>query len=463
MPGPPDPFRYAPPPTRAGGRTAVPIDIHTIDAVLHLDAHTGRCTADAYLEFTQGPHDGHPVFDLRQQIESALLDGDRLSPDDLPHCDLGGGPEAAMRVIRRRLQAGTRHSLHVSYALATPQAPRGGSRLPEVHASDGRARLSFGMSDLAPGRYLESWIPANLLFDQYSIDIGITVANAAAPHVLITSGRSIQIAENRWWVEFRPGSTSCSPMVELHPADEVVCRRATVRLPVSDKDLEIEIWKPRGMKAQLSRLLGKVSGWLCDFERRMGRYCHGRRFVVFLQDRGGMEYDGGCTSSVEALWHETHHAWWARGLKPPSQRDGWIDEAWTVYSEKRRGVATPFDLSRPAPLLNPENPWWRVTPAESYDEGCLFFEGLADIAGTANLEAWMDEFCRESMPGFVTTGELEDYLFERSGGDRRIRAAFARIRGAPPQTRTRRISRDRTGPRAAAAERTRPPGRAPFG
>lgn len=429
----PDPFLHAPPPTRTGRLTAVPIDIHTIDSVLHLDARSGRGTGEAYLEFTHGTRDGHPAFDLRQSIVSARLDGKAIEPASMGHRDLGGGPGSAMRVLGKRLRAGSRHSLHVSYTLGKPRSPEGGSRQPAIGGKEGRARLAFGMSDLCPGRYLEAWVPANLLFDRYSIDIGITVANAAVPHALITNGHAIQVAENRWWVEFRPGSTACSPMIELHPADTVVCRKSSVRLPVSGKTVEIELWKPREMKTQLGRLLAKVATWLCGFETRMGRYCHGRRFVVFLQDRGGMEYDGGCTTSVSALWHEVHHSWWARGLKPPSQRDGWIDEAWTVYSEDRRGCATPFDLSKQAPVLNPPNPWWRTTPPESYDEGCRFFEGLADLVGGENLCAWMDAYCRESMPGFVTTAALEEYLFRRGGGDPRVRAAFARIRGeAPP-------------------------------
>src|SRR5262249_38712217 len=73
-----------------------------------------------------------------------------------------------------------------------------------------------------------------------------------------------------------------------------------------------------------------LQGFLTTDSNGIGEYMHGNRFVVYFAG-GGMEYDGGTTSSTGSLRHETHHSWWGRGLKPASQNDGWLDEAWTVY------------------------------------------------------------------------------------------------------------------------------------
>jgi len=51
------------------------------------------------------------MFDLRQTIEDAALDGSAISPTDMPAVDLGGGPGAEMRVLHRELAAGSEHVL----------------------------------------------------------------------------------------------------------------------------------------------------------------------------------------------------------------------------------------------------------------------------------------------------------------------------------------------------------------
>jgi hypothetical protein len=68
-------FHLAPPPKTVDGLAAVPIDIQTVDAALVFDGPASAATGDATLTYTVRPTAGNPIFDLRQEINSAWVDG----------------------------------------------------------------------------------------------------------------------------------------------------------------------------------------------------------------------------------------------------------------------------------------------------------------------------------------------------------------------------------------------------
>jgi hypothetical protein len=139
-----------------------------------------------------------------------------------------------------------------------------------------------------------------------------------------------------------------------------------------------------------------------------------------------MEYEGGTTTSVAALRHETFHSWFARGLKPASQPDAWWDEAWTVYNDNGANGSTPFDFSDPPVTLRPQNPWIRITAPEAYEKGNRFFKGVAAAIGTAQLRTHMRDLYIERSERPITTTDLEEFLVTRSGCSDLV-AAFHRF------------------------------------
>ncbi|MEQ7735786.1 hypothetical protein, partial [Escherichia coli] len=84
-------FDLAPPPTTVDGLLAAPIDIQHVEARLVFDAASSSGTGQATVYFTTGDHEGNPVFDLRQQVTSASLDGLPIPVSQLAHHDFGGG------------------------------------------------------------------------------------------------------------------------------------------------------------------------------------------------------------------------------------------------------------------------------------------------------------------------------------------------------------------------------------
>ena len=407
-------FDLAPPAVSVAGLLAVPIDISSIEATITLDAASMHATAVATVAFEVGPVGGNPVFDLRQTITGLTLDGTVLAPTSAPHRDLGGGPGAEMRVLDAPLAAGSSHVLVVTYDVGAPQSPPGGSYPPQLTWGVGPdVRLSFGFTDLHPARYLELWLPANLIFDQYPVRLTLEVTGTTVAHTVVTNAAVTVLGPNHWQLDFGDKTAALSTLVELRAAAALDQATTTVTLPTTGT-VTLEAHQPVGGPANLATELGHLATWLTENETDIGPYPHGHRFVAHVEV-GGMEYDGGTTSAPANLRHETHHSWWGRGVKPASQADGWIDEAWTVYHDGGSTGSVPFDFTDPPVTLCDRNRWGRVTAQAAYSAGDQFFDGVASTMGVATLQATMADFYAAHLARPTTTEALEEHLVARSG------------------------------------------------
>jgi len=314
-------FDLAPPPKTVDGLKAVPIDIQKITATLTFDCATSKGEGDATLEFTTSSDSGNPIFDLRQTITEAWLDGAVFPIAKLAHHDFGGGVDAKLRVVESMLPPKTNHTLRVKYTLGIPQASTAGSYQPGMTFSAGpRVAFNFGFTDLGAGRYLEAWIPANLIFDQFELQLTLKVLNTAVAHTVITNGAVSSSGTNQWKVAFPQRFTAFSPLLELRATNTVVNQTGNTVLPVSGANVTIEAWKLASSSVDLNAQINNLKTFLSNNETKVGPYLHGNRFVAFF-NVGGMEYDGGTTTGTGPLRHETFHSWFARGLKAASQPD----------------------------------------------------------------------------------------------------------------------------------------------
>ena len=415
-------FHLAPPAKLVDGLWAVPIDIQRITATLSFDGSTSSGIGDATLEFRVGHQTGNPFFDLRQTITAAWLDGAPLPVTKLAHHDFGGGAHAELRIVEAVVAAGSTHTLRVTYTLGTPQASTAGSYQPAMTWSSGpRLAFNFGFTDLGAGRYLEAWIPANLIFDQFELHLTLRVLNTPVAHTVITNGTLTSLGANHWSVVFPSRFTALSPLLELRATDTLVKQSDATVLPVSGATVTIEAWKLTSSSVNLADQINNLKTLLANNENSVGPYIHGNRFVAFL-NVGGMEYEGGTTTGVGSLRHETFHSWWARGLKPATQHDAWWDEAWTVYNDNGAAGSLPFDFTDPPITLCSRNPWTRVTASQAYTAGERFFKGLGALLGVANLNSLMSDFYRQRKSRPATTTDIEEFLVCRTGNVQLVNA-----------------------------------------
>ena len=384
-------LHLAPPVRIVDGRPAVPIDIQQLTADLVFDLDAERASVDAEMRFVLGNDDGYPYFDLRQTIQQAYLDGAALAPADLAHRDFGGGANADLRLLDQMLASGSEHTLRLLYELGLPQAPQA---LP-IGWDGPRLSFDFWFSDLSPGRYLEMWFPANLIFDQFPFLLNLRLLNTSIDHVLISNGAVTAIdASNQWRIEFPPYFVSCSPMLVIAAADRVEQRTGSVTPPGPAQPIALETSKHPAVPLDLAIVEANTAGFIGGNVANVGPYLHGNRFTTLLWNRTrAMEYAGGTTANHSALEHEVFHSWFARGITPASQNDGWLDEAWTVYSTgEDRFSVIPLGSSRSATTLSPRNLFNRSTPNQSYFMGFTLFAGIAAEMGLAALKAAMSDF-----------------------------------------------------------------------
>ena len=286
-------FHLAPPSKVVDGLLAVPIDIQSIDAKLVFDGAAQSGSADATIAFTVGPTAGNPIFDLRQTITNAWLDGVPFPAAQVALHDFGGGALSELRVVQSVLNAGSVHTLRLQYTLGIPASQLGGAYPPALEWSPGpKLRFSFGLSDLNAGRYLEAWLPANLIFDQFSIHLDVEVINTVAGHSVITNGQVTGLGTNHWAIDFPARFTALSPLLELRASDSLQSQSAAVALPVSGATVAVEAWKLSGAAFDLAAQINLLKSFLVANENNYGPYVHGNRFVAFF-NVGGMEYEGG--------------------------------------------------------------------------------------------------------------------------------------------------------------------------
>jgi hypothetical protein len=420
-------FELAPPPKTVDGFLAVPIDISSIDAAFTFDGATSTATADATITYTVGPTAGNPFFDLRQAISAACLDGAPFPPAWLAHHAFGGVTYTDLRVIQSVQAAASVHTLRVQYPLALPDSQLGGAYLPALDWSAGpRLRFVFGLSDLNRARYAEAWLPANLIFDQYAIDLELTILNTMAAHSVITNGAVSILGTNHWQIAFPARFSALSPLLEVRAADTLEQQTGSATLPVSGTTVTIEAWKPQGAATSLATEINNIRTHLTDNENGYGAYLHGNRFTAFFNG-GGMEYEGGTTTSSGALRHETFHSWFARGIKPSSQADGWWDEGFTTWHDGGASSAVPLDFASPPVVLCSRDPWQRHTPGNAYDDGSAFFSGMAALLGVATFNGLMASLYERYKGGSpVSSATIEEHLLAASGNPGVV-AAFHRF------------------------------------
>ena len=311
------------------------------------DVAAQRATVEASVDFVVQGFDGCPVLDLRQPIDSILLDGKTLPGEAFPHHDLGGGPGAEMRVLDATLAAGSRHRLDLGYQLATPDA----TGAEPIAWGDG-VRFDLWMSDLFPGRYLEMWLPANLCHDRFALGLDIAVVGAPVGHAVVSNGAQRTVGPGRWRVDYPDRFTSLSPLLVLAPAHDLQVSHRQVAVAGRPTPLGLVTARlPEAeAEADLAACEADLAAWLTYNAERFGPWVHGDRFtaVIWASDRG-MEYDGATTAmrrragtrGVPQLVRPGHQA-------GPGQRR--LD---------RRGLDRLVNLNRTATVSNPRN--WDLT------------------------------------------------------------------------------------------------------
>ncbi len=402
----------APPVKIVDGLLAVPIDIQQLDAHVVFDMSDCRAYVTTNMSFITGDTDGNPIFDLRQKIAEASLNEETVHLSKIRHHDFAGGLEADMIILERTLPASSQNKLTLNYDLNQPQCPKSHP----IGWDSPRLYFEFWFTDLDPARYLEMWFPSNLIYDQFKFNLEVEIIRTEINHAIYSNGQITQLNPNHWRIEFPKTFTSLSPMLVIAALDRIEYHSDIIELPDTDLELELEVLKLKSTQADLLMVKDEISTHISKNLRDIGPYVHGEKFTAFIWSGvgRGMEYDGGMTTEVSSIEHEVFHSWFGRGVKPASQNDGWIDEAWNTYNTSDNLSTNPFNMSEAAICLSTKNPYNRITPANSYTDGSRFFVTLAEVLGSSELLSYMNSFYKKNSGSLITTKQLESYLIDES-------------------------------------------------
>jgi hypothetical protein len=403
---------YAPPPLEVDGVVGIPIDISKLEASIVLDVakKAAATTADMHFELTA---DGMPLFDLRQDVAKLSLNGMKLDPALLGTHSAGPGG-STMRILHQELKAGQSYHLHFEYDMKKPKSKQAQG----IAWGDGDLHWDFFFSDLNPGRYLEQWFPANLIYDRFPVELDLQIKSAKNKHQLVTNASVDVIKKQKHWkLSFPAQFTAFSQMLVVVPDDQVT--RSTSEVEVQGRTITIDVCKLNRAKTTLENVHELAAGHLQEFSADPGMWPHGDRCTIFVWTGGrSMEYDGSTTTSMGALEHELFHSWFGRGLKPVSQNDGWFDEAWTVWFADNARVSAKQIKNATSPVaLFSDNPHNRTTSMHSYRSGAMFFSRLAQLLGKDKLKELMKEFYHKYYATGASTDDMAQFLHQKTQND----------------------------------------------
>lgn len=421
------------------GVRATPVDVLSLDASVVFDTEAGEARATAVMRFQTGPDSGAPIFDLRQTIDSLRLDGADADPGLVVRENLGligGLGPGRLSAFDVHLEPCTVHTLEFEYRLASVD---GGVAMPIEWTDAGGVSWDFSFSDLTVGHFLELWFPANLIHDEFEFALEASVTGAV-DHTMITNGTFEAEGTNDWSLRFPDDTTSMSPLVKIVPTTDVLHSVSFVDLPVSGKRVEINSYVHPDLGVDLGDVEAMLAADFPAIEEFTGPYAHDA-FTVYIWDRqGSMEYRGATTSTVGSLSHELYHSWYGRGLRPLTQNDGWIDEAWTSYVLAHEGFVHQTICDDASGALPPEpwifkmiseDPWNRATSFWSYCHGAWVFAAIATEVGEDVLVDAMAGFYAKYAMKPATTADLARHLHCTAGSEDVHRLFHRYIRALP--------------------------------
>lgn len=403
---------YAPPPLQVDDVVGIPIDISKVEAsvVLDISKKSAPSAADMYFELSA---DGMPLFDFRQEVKKMTLNGVKLDPALLGTHSAGAGG-STMRILHKELKAGQKYHLHFEYDMKKPIAPKS----VDIDWGDGELHWDFLFTDLTPGRYLEQWFPANLIYDRFKFDLDLKLKGAKNKHQLVTNADTDVIKKQKHWkLSFPANFTAFSHMLVLIPDSQVT--RSSSEVEIQGRTITIDVCKLNIAKTPLKEVHQRTADHLKEFSAAPAMWPHGDRCTVFVWTGSrSMEYDGSTTTSIGALEHEIFHSWFGRGLKPVSQNDAWFDEAWTVwFADGARFKASQLAAAQTPVALYSSNPYNRITSMHSYRSGAMLFSRLSQLLGKDKLKELMQEFFHKHYATGASTEDMAQFLYKKTQND----------------------------------------------
>jgi hypothetical protein len=396
-------FNGAPPPFGYRDGTAVPVDFQEVTVSYSFDIAKRQAIAQAKVRFVAGQA-GFPMLDLVSDPTALELDGEAVAPADF---QLVADPQQAtrLRVLRRRVDAGSEHELEIRYPVPSDLITFG----------SGSVRVGFFMNDLADGgrEFFEQYGPASFEFDQVKYHFDVEVTGTSKAHRIFTNGTQLPTGANKWTVDFPDYFTTSS--IYFHLFEEGRFQHQTYTFDGAARDFSVTVYAESassvGSGVTSSRRV------LAELEQTYGPFAHDHVVAYITPSGGGMEHCGATMTSLSALGHELTHSWFARGVMPANGNAGWIDEA--IASWRDNGYPRASGAPNRSPVnLGAFSAYRRDTTRDAYTLGAkLISEFDFMFAAQGGMRSVLRGFFDARKRTAVTVEDFKSHLEESTGQD----------------------------------------------
>ncbi|MBC76370.1 MAG: hypothetical protein CME64_10180 [Halobacteriovoraceae bacterium] len=364
------------------------VDFVKANYSLNYDVAKRKALYTAKITFSQ-PTEGSPIFDVVDSPSSIKVNGKEvlLKKVNSP------GDETKYVSINTFLAPGL-HTFEITGEIET-----------NTDFTSDSARSGFWMSDLTDRRYLEQYLPTNLEFDQFEIEMDVQVTGTETPHRIFSNGKLTEKSTNHFHIKFPEYFSTSSLYFHLSEKGRFKVKTFTHK-SIDGREIPIVTYSKSSWS--LYEIKEKTLKIFKELESKFGPWGH-PSFTAYIAGMGGMEHSGATITSRSALGHEITHSYFARGVLPTNGNSGWLDEAIASWRDKGyRAISSP---SYSSTNLAAFSDYKRTTTRKAYSEGASFMAFL-NLKLNGNLEGFLKKMYEDYLHGQWTT---EIFLKELNG------------------------------------------------
>lgn len=351
----------APQSFRHANGKAVYVDFESAHYELTYDLNAKSARVKATIKF-EAVEEGYPVFDMRANALTAMLDDEPTLVSDLKTPD----GATTVRVLSTIATPGE-HTLVITAPLTNL-----------VEFNNGGVHSATWTTDLNDRGYLEQYMPANMEFDRVPMVFDVKFVGLTKKQVVYANGDIKELKNNHFQVTFPDYFTSSSVFFHTVPEGVMAETRFDFR-SIDGRMLPVVIYLKPGFlsnpTSSLERLKNDTVRIMNELEADYGPFLH-PSLTIYNAGMGGMEYCGATMTSLSALGHELIHSYFARGIIPANGNSGWIDEA--IASWRDNGYPRGSGFSGNANMAG-RAAYTRFTDRQAYSYGATFMSNLDNL------------------------------------------------------------------------------------
>lgn len=387
-------LHLAPPDFNLSGGRAVFVDFKRAEYKILYDFRSKRVLVSSRIEF-ESSQAGNPVFDIKPNPFNLKIDGQKITQSlvNVP------GKVSKVRVLNRNIPKGS-HVLEMqNYILDNVYFEKN----PLQYVSS-----AFWIRDLTDRMFLEQYVPSNLEFDQYQMNLYVKFEGFQdLDQDIFTNGKLTQISENSWKIEFPDYFTVSCPFFHTTRANWMK-RKDFNYQSIDGREIPITVYSPTQTRTNAFEKATKK--YMAELEADYGAWGH-PSFVAYgtVTGTGGMEHAGATASSIGALDHEMLHSYFAKGVMAANGNSGWIDEA--IASWRDKGYPTYTTPGFSGSNLGAHSLYTRKTDDRAYDLGAKFMAYLDYRLGNqGGLKNFLKGYFKAYNHTMITTEHFKNNL-----------------------------------------------------